>query len=135
MTTQVCLKYKHTRFVMSVETPATFSVVVIRSKDVERTDDTISVSRDGQYFNVRYLCKGEGVKHHVSMTGNDLYKYFKNMLTMLASDDEPFSHVQFNFPATPSVMYRTENLHQVYSVVMDQFDHMLANWPIKIASA
>jgi hypothetical protein len=120
---------------MSSEIPAIFSVVVIRNKSAERTDDTISVSRDGQYYNVRYFSKEDGVKHHVSMTGNDLYKYFKNLLTMLAADDEPFSHVQFNFPATPAVMYRTENLNQVYEVVMDQFDQMLANWPLKIVSA
>lgn len=117
------------------DSPASFSVVVIRNKDSQQKDDCITVTRDGQYYNVRYSNKDEGIKHHVSMTGNDLYKYFKNLLSMLASDDEPFSHVQFNFPATPSVMYRTQNLTGMYGVVMEQFDHMLANWPIRIASA
>jgi len=118
---------------MSVETAAPFSINVIRSKDATRSDDTISVTKDGQYYTLRYVNKDEGVKHHVSMTGNDLYKYFKNLLTMLSSDDEPFSHVQFNFPATPAVMYRTENINQVYGVIMDQFDNMLANWAVKTA--
>ena len=117
------------------EVPATFSVIVIRNKDAHRTDDTIAVSRDGQHYNVHYVNKDEGVKHQVSMTGNDLYKYIKNLLTMLSNDDEPFSHVQFNFPATPAVMYRTQNLDQVYGVVMDQFDNMLSNWPVKNASS
>jgi hypothetical protein len=118
---------------MSVEIAAPFSINVIRSKDATHSDDTISVTKDGQYYNLRYVSKDEGVKHHVSMTGNDLYKYFKNLLTMLSSDDEPFSHVQFNFPATPAVMYRTENINQVYGVIMDQFDNMLANWAVKTA--
>ena len=114
----------------TMEIPAAFSVMVIRDNTSPRSDDTINVTREGQYYNVRYINKNEGLKHTVSMTGNDLYKYFKNLVSMLANDDEPFSHVQFNFPATPTVMYRTQNLHHMYDVIMDQFDQLLANWPI-----
>jgi hypothetical protein len=119
----------------AIEIPAAFSVMVIRDQASSRSDDTINVTREGQYYNVRYINKNEGLKQTVSMTGNDLYKYFKNLLSMLASDDEPFSHVQFNFPATPTVMYKTQNLYHMYDVIMDQFDHLLANWPINVSSS
>ena len=119
---------------MSTETPTTFTMQVIRN--VDRTaacsDDYVRISRDGQYFTLYYFSKKDSVKHTVSMTGGDIYKYFKNLLTLLTHDDEPFSHIQFNFPATPSVMYKTSNLPYVTDIILDQFDSMLSNWPIKV---
>jgi len=124
---------------MSSSHPSVFSVVVIRNlktngnlTEGERTDDCIRVSRDGQYFNVTYSNKPESIKQTVSLTANDLYKYLKNTLTLLSQDDEPFSHIQFNFPAVPTVMYKTTNLNLVYDVVMDQIDNMIANWPVTV---
>ena len=52
------------------------------------------------------------------------------MLTLLSNDDEPFSHIQFNFPALPAVMYKTTNISMVYDVLMEQVDSMIANWPV-----
>ena len=89
---------------MSSPSPAKFSMVMIRNfKSIEDTptkDDHLSITRDGQYFNVTY------------------------------NDDEPFSHIQFNFPAVPAVMYKTSNISMVYDVLLDQFDSMIANWPV-----
>ena len=114
--------------------PAKFSMVMIRNfKSIEDTptkDDLLSISRDGQYFNVTYTNKPEGVKQTVSLTANDLYKYLKNTLTLLSNDDEPFSHIQFNFPTIPAVMYKTSNISMVYDVILEQIDSMIANWPI-----
>jgi hypothetical protein len=114
--------------------PAKFSMVMIRNlKSIEDTpsnDDRLIISRDGQYFNVTYTNKPEGVKQVVSLTANDMFKYLKNTLTLLSNDDEPFSHIQFNFPAVPAVMYKTSNIDMVYDVLLDQFDSMIANWPI-----
>jgi hypothetical protein len=130
----ICVFDKHIPVQMSIETPSTFTMQVIRSveRDAENTDDYVRISRDGQYFTLYYFSKRDGVKHTVSLTGGDTYKYFKNLLTLLAHDDEPFSHVQFNFPATPSVMYKTSNLPYVTDIVLDQFDSMLSNWPLKV---
>jgi len=116
----------------SNEIPASFSMSIIRnmSDTTTKTDDVISVRRDGQYFTLCYKDKNQGVKQTVSMTAGDVYKYLKNTLTLLSNDDEPFSHVQFNFPATPSVMYKTENLVCVTDVLLEQFDMLLSNWPI-----
>ena len=109
-------------------------MVMIRNfKSIEDTptkDDHLSISRDGQYFNVSYHNKPEGVKQTVSLTANDLYKYLKNTLTLLSNDDEPFSHIQFNFPTIPAVMYKTSNISMVYDVILEQIDSMIANWPI-----
>ena len=109
-------------------------MVMIRNfKSIEDTptkDDLLSISRDGQYFNVTYTNKPEGVKQTVSLTANDLYKYLKNTLTLLSNDDEPFSHIQFNFPTIPAVMYKTSNISMVYDVILEQIDSMIANWPI-----
>ena len=114
--------------------PAKFSMVMIRNfKSIEDTptkDDLLSISRDGQYFNVTYTNKPEGVKQTVSLTANDLYKYLKNTLTLLSNDDEPVSHIQFNFPTIPAVMYKTSNISMVYDVILEQIDSMIANWPI-----
>jgi len=111
-------------------------MIMIRNlKNVDDTpsnDDHLSITRDGQYFNVTYTNKPEGVKQVVSLTANDVYKYLKNTLTLLSNDDEPFSHIQFNFPTVPTVMYKTTNLSMVYDVVMDQIDTMIANWPITV---
>ena len=119
---------------MSSSSPAKFSMVMIRNfKSIEDTptkDDLLSISRDGQYFNVTYTNKPEGVKQTVSLTANDLYKYLKNTLTLLSNDDEPFSHIQFNFPTIPAVMYKTSNISMVYDVILEQIDSMIANWPI-----
>ena len=119
--------------------PSVFSIVIIRNlktdgnvTEGERTDDRIRVSRDGQYFNVTYSNKPEGIKQTVSLTANDFFKYLKNTLTLLSNDDEPFSHIQFNFPTVPAVMYKTTNLSMVYDVVMDQIDTMIANWPVTV---
>ena len=119
--------------------PSVFSIVIIRNlktdgnvTEGERTDDHIRVSRDGQYFNVTYSNKPEGIKQTVSLTANDFFKYLKNTLTLLSNDDEPFSHIQFNFPTVPAVMYKTTNLSMVYDVVMDQIDTMIANWPVTV---
>jgi len=116
----------------TTEIPASFSMSIIRNKSdtTSKTDDVISVRRDGQYFTLRYKDKNQGVNQSVSMTAGDVYKYLKNTLTLLANDDEPFSHVQFNFPATPSVMYKMENLVCVTDVLLEQFDMLLSNWPI-----
>jgi hypothetical protein len=120
----------------SSSTPAKFSMVMIRnfktSEDAPSKDDFLSISREGQYFNVTYNNKPEGIKHTVSLTANDVYKYLKNTLTLLSNDDEPFSHIQFNFPAVPSVMYKTTNICMVYDVLMDQIDSMIANWPVTV---
>lgn len=119
---------------MSSPSPAKFSMVMIRNfKSIEDTptkDDHLSITRDGQYFNVTYNNKPEGVKQTVSLTANDVFKYLKNTLTLLSNDDEPFSHIQFNFPAVPAVMYKTSNISMVYDVLLDQFDSMIANWPV-----
>ena len=114
--------------------PAKFSMVMIRNlksvEDASSKDDYLSISRDGQYFNVTYMNKPETIKQTVSLTANDVYKYLKNMLTLLLNDDEPFSHIQFNFPALPAVMYKTTNISMVYDVLMEQVDSMIANWPV-----
>lgn len=116
--------------------PSVFSMVMIRnfksSEDAPSKDDFLSISREGQYFNVTYNNKPEGIKQTVSLTANDLFKYLKNTLTLLSNDDEPFSHIQFNFPATPAVMYKTTNIINVYDVIMDQIDTMIANWPVTV---
>jgi hypothetical protein len=116
----------------TTEIPASFSMSIIRNKSdtTSKTDDVISVRRDGQYFTLRYKDKNQGINQSVSMTAGDVYKYLKNTLTLLENDDEPFSHVQFNFPATPSVMYKMENLVCVTDVLLEQFDMLLSNWPI-----
>jgi len=120
----------------SSSTPAKFSMVMIRnfktSEDSPSKDDSLSISREGQYFNVTYNNKPEGIKQTVSLTANDVYKYLKNTLTLLSNDDEPFSHIQFNFPAVPAVMYKTTNICMVYDVLMDQIDSMIANWPVTV---
>jgi hypothetical protein len=120
----------------SSSTPAKFSMVMIRnfktSEDAPSKDDFLSISREGQYFNVTYNNKPEGIKQTVSLTANDVYKYLKNTLTLLSNDDEPFSHIQFNFPAVPAVMYKTTNICMVYDVLMDQIDSMIANWPVTV---
>ena len=120
----------------SSSTPAKFSMVMIRnfktSEDAPSKDDSLSISREGQYFNVTYNNKPEGIKQTVSLTANDVYKYLKNTLTLLSNDDEPFSHIQFNFPAVPAVMYKTTNICMVYDVLMDQIDSMIANWPVTV---
>jgi len=120
----------------SSSTPAKFSMVMIRnfktSEDAPSKDDSLSISREGQYFNVTYNNKPEGIKQMVSLTANDVYKYLKNTLTLLSNDDEPFSHIQFNFPAVPAVMYKTTNICMVYDVLMDQIDSMIANWPVTV---
>ena len=122
----------------SSSSPSVFSIVIIRNlnlkgeNDNQRMDDHIRVSRDGQYFNVTYSNKPEGIKQTVSLTANDLFKYLKNTLTLLSNDDEPFSHIQINFPVIPAVMYKTSNLCLVYDVVMDQIDNMIANWPVTV---
>jgi len=108
------------------------SIIRNKSDTTSKTDDVISVRRDGQYFTLRYKDKNQGVNQSVSMTAGDVYKYLKNTLTLLANDDEPFSHVQFNFPATPSVMYKMENLVCVTDVLLEQFDMLLSNWPINV---
>jgi hypothetical protein len=119
---------------MSSPSPAKFSMIMIRYfktvEDAPCKDDHLSIIRDGQYFNVTYNNKPEGVKQTVSLTANDVYKYLKNTLTLLSNDDEPFSHIQFNFPAVPAVMYKTENISMVYDVLLDQIDSMIANWPV-----
>jgi hypothetical protein len=102
------------------------------SEDAPSKDDSLSISREGQYFNVTYNNKPEGIKQTVSLTANDVYKYLKNTLTLLSNDDEPFSHIQFNFPAVPAVMYKTTNICMVYDVLMDQIDSMIANWPVTV---
>lgn len=119
---------------MSSPSPSKFSMVMIRNlknfDDAPSNDDHLSITRDGQYFNVTYTNKPEGVKQVVSLTANDVYKYLKNTLTLLSNDDEPFSHIQFNFPAVPAVMYKTSNINMIYDVLLDQFDSMIANWPV-----
>jgi hypothetical protein len=119
-----------------MSSPAKFSMVMIRNlkcvEDSPSKDDHLSITRDGQYFNVTYTNKPEGIKQTVSLTANDVYKYLKNMLTLLSNDDEPFSHIQFNFPAVPAVMYKTENISMMYDVVMEQIDSMIANWPVNV---
>ena len=117
---------------MSTEMPSKFTMQVIRNfeKNASNTDDVITVSREGQYFRVQYVGKTDNTKHVVSMTGGDLYKYFKNLMTMLAHDDEPFTHVQFNFPVTPAVMYKTQSLSAMTDVILEQFDSLISNWPV-----
>lgn len=119
---------------MSSPSPAKFSMIMIRYfktvEDAPSKDDHLSIIRDGQYFNVTYNNKPEGVKQTVSLTANDVFKYLKNTLTLLSNDDEPFSHIQFNFPAVPAVMYKTSNISMVYDVLLDQIDSMIANWPV-----
>ena len=128
----ICVYNKHIPVQMSTEMPSKFTMQVIRNheKNASNTDDVITVSREGQYFRVQYVGKTDNTKHVVSMTGGDLYKYFKNLMTMLANDDEPFTHVQFNFPVTPSVMYKTTNLCAMTDVILEQFDSLISNWPI-----
>ena len=135
--TGICLYNKHIPVQMSTEIPSKFTMQVIRNheKNSSHTDDVITVSREGQYFRVQYVGKMDKVKHVVSMTGGDLYKYFKNLMTMLANDDEPFTHVQFNFPVTPDVMYKTANLCAMTDVILDQFDSLISNWPINAYSS
>jgi hypothetical protein len=130
----ICVFNKHIPVQMSSPSPAKFSMIMIRNfknvEDAPSKDDHLSITRDGQYFNVTYTNKPEGVKQTVSLTANDVYKYLKNMLTLLSNDDEPFSHIQFNFPAVPAVMYKTENISMMYDVLMEQIDSMIANWPV-----
>jgi len=117
------------------EIPAVFTMNVIRNnaQGDGRTDDIVSVRKEGQYFQLSYSNKPENLKHQVSLTQNDVYAHFQDVLTLLSADDEPFTHVQFNFPAVPSVMYKVATLQDddLQEVIMKRFDALLSNWPVR----
>jgi hypothetical protein len=46
----------------------------------------------------------------VILTGEELDTYLSSLFTLLVRDTDPFAHIQFDLPCSPSLLYTIQDL-------------------------
>lgn len=88
------------------------TVQLVRNTNDSSKDDIITIRQttDSDIIFLSYKDRNSNSFHEVRMTRRSMSEYFLSLFHILSYDEEPFIHVQVNFPAFPSVLLKVNDL-------------------------
>lgn len=118
-----------------------FSIYLIEKEDAFHTkknnDIVIKIipsDSNCDTYTISYIDKSNRLKHSIKYVCADfVYRYLKQLITNILTDNLPCHAVQINPPALPSVYLTAENLKQTstQNVLYDTFELACDVWPEK----
>jgi hypothetical protein len=102
-----------------------FTIQLIRDSNDSTRDDTITI-RKTEYDNLVSLCykdRFSNSQHEVFVEKSSASEYCISLFHVLSYDNDPFKHVQVNFPAFPSVLLDASDLQ--YESLRERLQSML----------
>jgi hypothetical protein len=90
----------------------TITVQLVRDTNDSSKDDLITIRQttDSDIIFLSYKDRKSNSFHEVRMTKRSMSEYFISLFHILSYDQDPYIHVQVNFPAFPSVLLKTDDL-------------------------
>ena len=120
-------------FLLKKMSIAQFTIQLTRNASHEN-DDVITIAPTGMGdYRIDFRSKPEGTHHFIYHEGEDVMRYVEDLFYLLPTDAMPFTHMQFNFPCFPSVIYKMADAdtNVVRHTVKDRLRSLLDNWPEK----
>ncbi len=104
--------------VMSSKSPfncATNLQIRLHRNGDEDQDDRIAIRYKGEdLYHLFYRSGNSSLEeprtYFVILTGEELDTYLSSLFTLLVRDTDPFAHIQFDLPCSPSLLYTIEDL-------------------------
>ena len=95
-----------------MKTHTSFTIQLIRDSNDSTRDDIITI-RQTEHDDIVSLCYKDRMstsQHEVFVEKNSASEYCISLFHVLSYDNDPFKHVQVNFPAFPSVLLDPNDL-------------------------
>lgn len=88
------------------------TIQLVRKVDDSSKDDLITIRQttDSDIIFLSYKDRNNNSFHEVRMTRRTMSEYCISLFHILSYDDDPYIHVQVNFPAFPSILLKTDDL-------------------------
>jgi hypothetical protein len=88
------------------------TIQLVRKVDDSSKDDIITIRQttDSDILFLSYKDRHSNSFHEVRMTRRMMSEYCVSLFHILSYDDDPYIHVQVNFPAFPSILLKTDDL-------------------------
>jgi hypothetical protein len=91
------------------------------------TDDHAAIRRTGvdQYeltYTTTSTDSGEANIYRVNTDDRGIFRWFRSVIGLLEADAEPFTHVQLDFPAAPSVLIKARCIGEFYHTILNALD-------------
>lgn len=108
------------------------------SSTSSKSDDVITIKRNNDNINVRYVDRQNGSHstQNLTLSNTGLKKYIQNLGHLFLTDTQPFTEIQFNFPGFPSYLLTQDALHHTptQDSLMDIADIVNDSWFEDVAS-
>ena len=126
---------------VEVEYPTT-QILVIRKKNKESMDDSITIIKTGSdSYTYRYkdtlvnMRSGENFMkcEKTSISAREVIENLRYTLNFLVIDADPFESIQVMIPGLPSIMLNTAEVTAMNrDVIYDAMEMTMRNWPVKV---
>jgi hypothetical protein len=113
-----------------------FNILLTRNSSSDN-DDVITIAPTGLgNYRIDYRSKPENTRHFIYCERDNVIRYVEDLFYLLPSDTQPFSHIQFNFPCFPLVIYKVTDVNSnvIRQSVLFRLRELLDNWPEKRVS-
>jgi hypothetical protein len=91
------------------------------------TDDCATIQRNGvDQYELTYTTTATETSarntYTVRTDDKGIFRWMRSVIALVEADADPFKWVQFDFPAAPSVMIATSELHTHYHAILDALE-------------
>jgi hypothetical protein len=110
---------------VTMKSHETITFQLVRDTNDSSKDDTITIRQttDSDIIFLSYKDRKSNSFHEVRMTKRSMSEYCISLFHILSYDEDPFIHVQVNFPAFPSVLLKADDLQD--NLLRDRLQSML----------
>jgi hypothetical protein len=110
---------------VTMKSHETITFQLVRDTNDSSKDDTITIRQttDSDIIFLSYKDRKSNSFHEVRMTKRSMSDYCISLFHILSYDEDPFIHVQVNFPAFPSVLLKADDLQD--NLLRDRLQSML----------
>lgn len=91
------------------------------------TDDRVTIRRTGvDQYELTYVTtatdSGAPNIHTLRTDDRGIFRWMRSVIRLLEADAEPFSRLQLDFPAAPSVLINVRRIGQHYNAILDALE-------------
>jgi len=110
---------------VTMKSHETITFQLVRDTNDSSKDDIITIRQttDSDIIFLSYKDRKSNSFHEVRMTKRSMSEYCISLFHILSYDEDPFIHVQVNFPAFPSVLLKADDLQD--NLLRDRLQSML----------
>lgn len=108
-----------------MKTHRSIMIQLIRDSNDSARDDMITIrqTEDDNLVSLCYKDRMSSSQHEVLLEKDSVSEYCISLFHVLSYDNDPFKHVQVNFPAFPSVLLDVNDLK--YESLRERLQNML----------